>query len=89
MKLKTTRRIAALSMARNDHFFVEKWILYYGKLLGYENLYLVLDGHDQKINEEMQKINVIRLPHVQMKRSAGDKNRARLISNLGRSLFHR
>lgn len=89
MKLTKTRRIAALSMARNDQFFVEKWIRYYGELLGYENLYLVLDGHDQAITKDMQKANVIRLPHVQMKRSAGDKNRARLISNLGRSLFHR
>ena len=30
-------------MARNDAFFLEHWIAYYGSLLGEENLYIYLD----------------------------------------------
>ena len=41
------KRIAAVSMCRNDSFFLERWISYYGNILGYKNLYLFIDGIDQ------------------------------------------
>ena len=44
-----TKRIAALTMVRNDDFYLEKWVKYYGKQLGKENLYIFFDGTDQKI----------------------------------------
>ena len=31
------KKIAAVSMCRNDSFFLERWISYYGKILGYKN----------------------------------------------------
>jgi hypothetical protein len=34
-------------MARNDEFFLNRWVAYYGKILGEENLYIYLDGNDQ------------------------------------------
>lgn len=40
------KRIAALTMVRNDDFFLQKWISYYGKELGMENLYVYVDGED-------------------------------------------
>lgn len=36
-------------MVRNDDFYLEKWIEYYGAQLGKENLYIFFDGKDQKI----------------------------------------
>jgi len=76
-------------MARNDDFFVSKWMDYYGAQLGPENLFLVLDGLDQNCPPGCERINVIRLPREEQKRSHGDRNRARLLSHLARSLFYR
>ncbi len=76
-------------MARNDRFFADKWIDYYGLQLGPENLFLILDGHDQPLPEQHRSINVLQLPHRTFSRAKGDRNRARLVSHLARALFHR
>ena len=83
------KRIAVISMVRNDEFFVPKWIDYYGTLFGRENLFLILDGHDQPLPEKHESINVIRVPHKKFGRAQGDRNRARLISLFARGLFRR
>jgi len=41
------KSIAVVSMVRNDSFFADKWITYYGSQFGYENLYLFVDGMDR------------------------------------------
>ena len=51
------KKIAAVSMCRNDSFFLKRWISYYGKILGYKNLYLFIDGIDQKLPLRAKKIN--------------------------------
>ena len=43
------KRIAALTMVRNDDFFLRKWVEYYGSELGKENLYIYYDGEDQPV----------------------------------------
>ena len=43
------KRIAAITMVRNDDFYLEKWVEYYGAQLGKENLYIYYDGLDQKV----------------------------------------
>ena len=43
------KKVAALTMVRNDDFFLEKWVEYYGAQLGKENLYIYFDGTDQII----------------------------------------
>jgi hypothetical protein len=85
----TRKKIAAVSMVRNDQFFIQKWIDYYGRELGHENLYLFLDGHDQSYPEGHETINVIRIPGQRLSRSRGDRNRIDLISNFSRALFLR
>lgn len=42
------KKICAMTMARNDNFFLERWIRHYGRELGYGNLYIFLDGKDQE-----------------------------------------
>ncbi len=76
-------------MVRNDQFFIPRWIEYYGKELGHENLFLLVDGHDQPLPENHAAINVIRLPREKQSRSRGDRNRIDLISNFSRALFLR
>ena len=55
---KSDIRIAAVTMARNDEFFLNRWIKYYGGQIGSENLYIYLDGLDQKIPSGHANANI-------------------------------
>ena len=44
------KKIAAITMVRNDDFYLKKWVEYYSAQLGgKENLYIYFDGTDQVI----------------------------------------
>ena len=45
------KKVAAITMVRNDDFYLRKWVEYYGAQLGRENLYIFYDGLDQKIGD--------------------------------------
>lgn len=89
MKNTKEKSIAVISMARNDKIFIPKWIHYYGNEFGFENLYLILDGHDQEELENAEKINVIRVPHIELSRAIGDRNRSQIVSKIAQALFLR
>lgn len=84
-----TKRIAAITMARNDEFFLSRWIEYYGAAFGKENLYIYLDGTDQVIPKNAGAAHIKKLPHTPMSRAAGDKYRIDLISDMAADLFAR
>ena len=79
---KSDIRIAAVTMARNDEFFLNRWIKYYGGQIGSENLYIYLDGLDQKIPSGHANANITKLPHRDEERQRGDKTRILLLSDL-------
>jgi hypothetical protein len=81
-------KIAIISMVRNDDMFIQKWISYYGKHFGENNLFLILDGMDQ-IKPKNHNINCLQVPHKKLSRSQGDKNRVQIVSSLAKSLFKR
>ena len=56
--MNDNKKIAAVTMARNDEFFLNRWIAYYGKELGEENLFVYLDGLDQTIPAGAGNANV-------------------------------
>ena len=56
--MTTTKKICDITMARNDAFFLEHWIAYYGAILGKENLYIYLDGTDQPITTRSEERRV-------------------------------
>ena len=82
-----TKHIAAITMARNDEFFLNRWIKYYGAQIGEENLYIYLDGLDQKIPSNAGRANITKLPHKEEERQRGDKTRILLLSDLEKKLF--
>lgn len=43
------KKICAITMVRNDEFYLRKWVEYYGAQLGKENLRIYFDGEDQQI----------------------------------------
>ncbi len=81
------KKIAAITMARNDEFFLTRWIKYYGNEIGYENLYIYLDGTDQKIPKNAGAAHIQKLPHTDMPRTTGDKYRIGLMNDLARKLL--
>ena len=87
MTKKPLKRIAAITMARNDEFFLSRWIKYYGDAIGTENLYIYLDGTDQITPENAGDAHVTKLPHTDMSRAAGDKYRIGLMSDLAKKLL--
>lgn len=82
-----TKRIAAITMARNDEFFVSRWVEYYGHELGVDNLYIILDGTDQTEPKNASNAHIMKLPHTDMSRAAGDKYRIGKINELANKLF--
>ena len=85
--MKKVKRIAAITMARNDDFFLSRWIKYYGDQIGDENLYIILDGMDQKIPANAGNAHITKLPHTDMSRAAGDKYRIGKLSELAHKLL--
>lgn len=77
-------------MARNDEFFLNKWIEYYGSQLGEENLYVYLDGEDQPLPAKAGRANVEKLARKQTSAvAAGDKSRIKIISAKAGELLDR
>lgn len=87
MKTQNLKRIAAITMARNDTFFLSRWIEYYGREIGTDNLYIYLDGTDQDIPENADTAHITKLPHTDMSRAAGDKYRINKMSDLAAHLL--
>lgn len=53
------KRIAVITMARNDNFFLERWMAYYGPQVGYENIFIYLDGLDSDApSDPTGKVNI-------------------------------
>ncbi|WP_208348281.1 glycosyltransferase family 2 protein [Pseudaestuariivita rosea] len=59
----TKAPMAATTMVGGDHFFLERWVNYYGKHLGRENLYIYSHGGDPAHKEIAAGANVIYLPY--------------------------
>lgn len=88
MKIQTTtKRIAAITMARNDEFFLSRWIKYYGGQIGNENLYIYLDGLEQVPPKNIGDAHVTKFPHRDQAVQRGDKTRILMLSELAQKLF--
>lgn len=74
----------AITMVRDDFFFLERWVRYYAALFGRDALYIFAHGGDPRISEIAQGCNVITLPDVFDE--GFDAVRWRLLQNLGNGL---
>lgn len=81
------KSICALTTVRNDRLFLPKWVAHYGAALGHENLFVILDGHDQPMPDGIGGANVLRLPHRPAARAEGDRRRASIMSDFARGLL--
>ena len=83
------KRIAALTMLRNDEVFLRKWVDYYGAQLGRENLYVWFDGLDQRVPDFCDGVNVEVVAHIEGNVREGDRGRIAFLSAKAAELFFR
>lgn len=81
------KRICAVTMVRNDEFFLRKWVEYYARQLGKENLYIYFDGTDQSVPDFCQGTNTLVCERMQGKVAASDRKRIDFLSTRAQSLL--
>ncbi len=74
-------------MARNDEFFLNRWVKYYGGLFGEENLYIYLDGLDQKPPAGAGNSNIHIVEKQGIKVVSAEKLRLDFLSDRAAELF--
>jgi hypothetical protein len=81
------KKIAAITMARNDEWFLNRWIAYYGKMLGEENLFVYLDGEDQKRPSGAGAANVVAAPKQGIEVVDAENRRLKFLSDRAAELL--
>jgi len=77
-QMQTT--VAAITMVRDDLFFLRAWLRHYGAMLGRENCYIVNHGRGDAVAAEAAGANVIGIPGEHHKNF--DMKRWRLLNGL-------
>ena len=81
------KRIAALTMARNDDFYLRKWVEYYGAQLGRENLYIFLDGLGQVVGDFCAGTHARAVEKIGSQVIEAEKGRLRFLSGKAAELL--
>lgn len=82
-------KIAALTMVRNDNFFLRKWVEYYGRELGLDNLYVYFDGEDQVIPDFCEGTHAELHEKIGAWVVAAEKGRLSFLSEKAAELFNK
>jgi hypothetical protein len=83
----TLKRIAAVTMARNDDFYLRKWVAYYGAQLGKENLYIFLDGLDQVVGDYCEGTHAQAVEKIGSQVIEAEKGRLKFLSGKAAELL--
>ncbi|WP_136442500.1 glycosyltransferase family 2 protein [Pacificoceanicola onchidii] len=75
---------AALTMVRDDAFFLKAWLRHYGGLFGRENCYIVNHGRGEEVARLAEGCNIIGIPGDPHKNF--DMKRWRMLNNLVQGL---
>lgn len=76
-------RIGAITFCRNEADFLPKWVDYYGKQFGVDNLYVVDDNSDDGSTDNLP-CDVIRIPPI--RHGSFNSVRMSFVGNLGKAL---
>ena len=74
-------------MVRNDNFYLRKWVEYYGRELGVDNLFVYFDGMDQEIPSFCADVHCEKLPKIGTDVVSNDKGRVEVMSARAAQLF--
>lgn len=86
--LMPCKNIKAMTMVRNDRF-LQKWVDYYSRQLGAENLYVFFDGEDQEVPGFCSGVNTEVIPKMQGDVVTTDRHRSRFMSERAAELMGR
>lgn len=81
------KKIAAVTMVRNDDFYLRKWVEYYGRELGRKHLHIFFDGEDQEIPDFCKGTHTEKLPKLGTDVVSNDKGRVQVMSRKAAELF--
>lgn len=81
------KKICALTMVRNDEFFLRKWVAYYSAQIGAANLYVYFDGEDQVVPDFCEGVNVCVRERVPGQVAAADRGRIDFLSSQASELL--
>lgn len=81
------KKIAAITMVRDDDFFLRKWVDYYGRELGRENLYILFDGEDQTVADFCEGTHTYIHKRLDNEIVKGERARLDLLSEKARELL--
>ena len=74
-------------MARNDDFYLRKWVSYYGAQLGRENLYIYLDGLDQMVGDYCEGTHAQAVEKIGSHVVEAEKGRLKFLSSKAAELL--
>ena len=83
------KEVAVVTMVRNDDFFLQKWVEYYGAQLGKEHLYIYFDGVDQQIPEFCKGVNAELVEKIGSHVVAAEKGRLKFLSGKASELLQK
>lgn len=83
------KKIAAITMVRDDDFFLRKWVDYYGKELGRDNLYILFDGEDQKVADFCEGTHTFIHKRLNNRIVEGERMRLGLLSDKAQELLEK
>lgn len=75
------KRICAITMVRNDEFYLRKWVEYYGTQLGRENLRIYFDGEDQRVPNFCDGVCTVLKPRIPGMVVKAEKERLTFLSH--------
>lgn len=81
------KKICAITMVRNDEFYLRKWVEYYGVQLGRENLRIFLDGKDQEIPDWCPGVSVTAVDKIPGQVVEAEKGRLDFLSSRAEELL--
>lgn len=82
------KRICAITMVRNDDFYLRKWVEYYGTQLGIENLRIYFDGEDQRVPDFCEGVYTELRPRISEQVVKFDKMRLKFLSSQAARLMN-
>lgn len=78
-------KIAAITMVYQEYAMLKKWYDHYGRLVGYDNLYVVSHGHDDRHREITPLASHITVPRDVLRGFEGRRQRS--LADLQKSLY--
>ncbi|WP_299294047.1 glycosyltransferase family 2 protein [uncultured Tateyamaria sp.] len=78
-------KICAITMVYRDYWALAQWIRHYSKHLGIENLYVVVHGPDERVNEIAAGANIWTIPRETLE--GFDKRRNKMLNDFQSGLL--